>query len=46
MVLKPDFESQNNDDEVNPIVMNTTDSKYLFDNEDAISFNLNPNKKN
>ena len=34
------FESQNNDDEVNPIVMNTTDSKYLFDNEDAISFNL------
>ena len=33
------FDAQN-DEEVNPIAMNTTDSSYFFDNEDAISFNL------
>lgn len=33
-------------DEVNPINTDTSDSKYLFDNEDAIVFDLKkPNKK-
>ena len=33
------FDSQDGE-EVDPIVTNTTDSSYFFDNEDAISFNL------
>ena len=33
------FES-NSDENIDPIVTNTTDSSYFFDNEDAISFNL------
>lgn len=32
-------------DEIDPIKMNTTDSKYLFDNEDAIVVNFNKKKK-
>ena len=31
-------------DEFNPVQTNTTDSKYIFDNEDAIVVNLNKNK--
>ena len=31
--------------DIDPIQMNTTDSTYLFDNEDAISINLNTKKK-
>ena len=34
-----DFDSAG-DDNVDPIQLDITDSKYLFDNEDAISFNL------
>ena len=33
------------DGEVNPIQMNTTDTTYLFDNEDAIVVDLNNKKK-
>lgn len=33
-----------NDGEIDPIQMNTTDSKYLFDNEDAIIFDFKKNK--
>ena len=32
-------------DEINPVQTDTTDSKYLFDNEDAIVVNLKNNKK-
>lgn len=32
-------------DEINPVQTNTTDSKYLFDNEDAIVVNLKNKKK-
>ena len=34
-------------DEFNPVQTNTTDSKYIFDNEDAIVVNINKhnNKK-
>lgn len=32
------------DDEIDPIQTDTTDSSYFFDNEDAISVNLNNNK--
>ena len=39
------FQSEN-DGEIDPIQLNTTDSKYLFDNEDAIIFDLNKSKKN
>ncbi len=42
-----DFIDEKN--EFNPIQTDTTDSKYLFDNEDAIIFNLkkgNPNSEN
>jgi len=36
----------NDTHDVDPVQTDITDSRYLFDNEDAISFNLNPNKKN
>ena len=32
--------------DVDPIQTDTTDSSYFFDNEDAISFNLNNNDNN
>jgi len=35
----------NDSHDIDPIQTDVTDSSYLFDNEDAISFNLNPNKK-
>ena len=35
----------NNDEEVDPIQTDTTDSSYFFNNEDAISFNFGNNKK-
>ncbi len=37
------FRDENN--EIDPIKMNTTDSNYTFDNEDAIISNLNKKKK-
>ena len=36
------FRSQENASETDPIKMNTTDSNYVFDNEDAI---INPHNK-
>lgn len=39
-----DFTDENN--EFNPVQTDTTDSKYLFDNEDAIVVNLKKKKKN
>ena len=39
------YSSESNDFEIDPIKMNDTNSKYLFDNEDAIIFDLNRNKK-
>jgi len=41
--LKKDFDEDVNGD-IDPVRTDVTDSKYLFDNEDAIVFNLN-NKK-
>ena len=38
-----DFDEE--DMEIDPVQTDTTDSSYLFNNEDAISFNLNNNKK-
>ena len=38
------FDTQD-DKEIDPIVTNTTDASYFFDNEDAISFNLGNDKK-
>ncbi len=40
---KVDFMDEHN--EVDPVQTNTTDSNYLFDNEDAIVVNLKKNKK-
>ena len=40
---KVDFMDERN--EVDPVQTNTTDSNYLFDNEDAIVVNLKKNKK-
>ena len=40
---KLDFVDDRN--EINPIQTDTTDSSYLFDNEDAIIVNLKPDKK-
>ena len=40
---KLDFKDER--DEINPIQTNTTDSDYLFDNEDAIIVNFKNNKK-
>lgn len=39
------FNPINDDDEVDPIQTDTTDSSYFFDNEDAISVNLKNNKQ-
>lgn len=39
------FDTSNDDDEVDPVQTDTTDSSYFFDNEDAISVNLNNNNK-
>ena len=39
------FDSNDDTGEVNPIQTDTTDSSYFFNNEDAISFNLNGDKK-
>ena len=33
------------DENIDPIQTDTTDSSFLFNNEDAVSFNLNSNKK-
>ncbi len=38
----PDFIDENN--EYNPVHTDTTDSKYFFDNSDAVIFNLKKNK--
>ena len=40
-----DFSDLDRSNEVDPIQTNTTDSSYLFDNEDAIIVNLKKNKK-
>ena len=37
--------NSNNDEDIDPIQTDTTDSSYFFNNEDAISFNLGNNKK-
>lgn len=42
--LNPDF-IDFDENEIDPVQIDTTDSSFLFDNEDAISFNLNNNKK-
>ncbi len=42
---KSSFNNLEND-EIDPIQMNNTNSKYLFDNEDAISFDLKKGKNN
>ena len=34
------------DEDIEPVQTDTTDSSVLFNNEDAVSFNLNNNKKN
>ena len=39
-----DFRDDNSD-EINPIQTDTTDSKYIFDNQDAIVVNLRKKKK-
>ena len=39
-----DFRDENGDD-INPIQTDTTDSKYIFDNQDAIVVNLRKKKK-
>ena len=39
-----DFTDERN--EFDPVQTDTTDSKYLFDNEDAIVVNLKKGKKN
>ena len=41
---KLDFTDERN--EINPVQTDTTDSNYLFDNEDAIIVNLKNKKKN
>ena len=43
-ILKPRFHPELNEDD-GPIKYNTTDMKYFFDNENAITYNLNNNKK-
>ncbi len=40
------FDSNDDSYEIDPIQTDTTDSSYFFNNEDAISFNLNGDKKN
>ena len=43
--FKPKDISFGTDNNIDPVQTDTTDSSYLFDNADAISFNLNPSKK-
>ena len=42
---KPDYFNDDIPNEVNPIQTDTSDSKFLFDNEDAIIISLKNNKK-
>ncbi len=43
--FNPDNIDFDSDEKIGPVQTDVTDSSYLFNNEDAISFNLNKNKK-
>ena len=45
-IFNPEKISFEEASEVDPIAINTTDSKFLFDNDDAIIFDINRDKKN